>query len=200
MKMAVLCSGSGTNLQAIIDSIKSGYIPAEIAIVVSDNKEAHALTRARQAGIETLTLSRKDFKSREDFDREVVKSLKKKGVGLVVLAGYMRLLSPFFINEYRDRIINIHPALLPSFKGTSAIKDALEHGAKVTGVTVHFVTEQVDCGPIILQKAVTVKEDDTQETLEKKIHRIEHKLYPEAIRLFTDGKLKIAGRKVIVKK
>ncbi len=144
MKIAVLCSGSGTNLQAIIDSVKSGYIPANIALVVSDNKKAYALERAKKSGIETLVLNPKDFKSREDFDKEIIKNLKKKNVELVVLAGFMRLLSRHFIEEYRNRIMNIHPALLPAFKGTRGIKDALECGAKVTGPTVHFVDEELD--------------------------------------------------------
>jgi len=199
MKIAVLCSGGGTNLQAIIDSVKSGYIPAEIAEVVSDKKDAYALVRAGDAGIETFTVSAKDFKSREDFDKEVVKILKKKGVGLVVLAGYMRLLSPYFVREYKDRIMNIHPALLPSFRGTHGIKDAIEHGVKVTGVTVHFVNEKLDDGPIILQKSVDMKEDDSEETLLERIHNEEHRIYPEAIRLFVSGKLTIMGRRVRIK-
>lgn len=199
MKIAVLCSGSGTNLQAIIDSVKSGYIPAEIAIVISDKAKAHALVRAKEAGIETLFLDVKDFKSREDFDKEVIKSLKKKNVELVALAGYMRLLSPYFIREYRNRIINIHPALLPSFKGTHGIKDALRYGAKVTGVTVHFVNEKLDDGPIILQKPVDIKDDDNEETLLGRIHKEEHKAYPEAIRLFAAGRLTIDGRRVRVR-
>ncbi|MCX5678767.1 MAG: phosphoribosylglycinamide formyltransferase [Candidatus Omnitrophica bacterium] len=199
MKIAVLCSGSGTNLQAIIDSVKSGYVPVEIAIVISDKKDARALIRAKEAGIETLLLNVKDFKSREDFDKEIIRHLKKRNVALVVLAGYMRLLSPYFIREYRDRIINIHPALLPSFKGTHAIKDALEHGAKVTGVTVHFVNEKLDDGPIILQKPVDINDDDNEETLLERVHKEEHRLYPEAIRLFAAGRLKTEGRRVRVK-
>src|SRR3989338_7100309 len=149
MNIAVLCSGSGTNLQAIIDSVKRGYIPARIALVASDNKEAYALKRAQDAGIETLVLNPKDFKSREEFDREIIKNLKKRNVELVVLAGFMRLLSDYFIKEYKNRIMNIHPALLPSFKGTRGIKDALEYGVKMTGPTVHFVDEKLDYGPII---------------------------------------------------
>ncbi len=194
MKIAVLCSGNGTNLQAIIDGVKSGEIPAEIALVVSDNKGAFALKRARDAGIETFVLDPKNFKSREDFDKEVLKALKKKDVKLVVLAGFMRLLSPYFIREYKNRILNIHPALLPSFKGTHGVRDAVEYGVKVSGVTVHFVDEKLDHGPIILQKAVEVKEDDTEETLWERIHEEEHKLYPEAIKLFAEGRLKIEGR------
>ena len=199
MKIAVLCSGNGTNLQAIINNVKSGYIPAEIAIVISDKKDAYALVRAEEAGIETLTLDAKEHKSREDFDKEVIKNLKKKEIELVVLAGYMRLLSPYFIREYRNRIINIHPALLPSFKGTCGIKDALEYGVKVAGVTVHFVDEKLDNGPIILQKPVEIKEDDDEEALLERVHKEEHRIYPEAIKLFAEGRLTIEGRSVRIR-
>jgi len=199
MNIAILCSGNGTNLQAIIDGVNSGYIPARIAFILSDEKRAFALERARKAGIETVVLDKKDYKDREDFDREVVKRLKKRDVELVVLAGFMRLLSPYFIKEYRNRIINVHPALLPSFKGAHGIKDALDHGVKVTGVTVHFVDEHLDNGPIILQKTVEIKEDDTEGALLERVHKEEHKIYPEAIKLFVEGKIKIEGRKVKVK-
>jgi len=195
----VLCSGNGTNLQAIIDCVNKGYIPAKIAIVLSDENRAFALERAKKAGIETISLDKKDYKDREDFDREIVKHLKKKNIELVVLAGFMRLLSPYFIREYRNRIINIHPALLPSFKGSRGIKDALEHGVKVTGVTVHFVDEHLDNGPIILQKTVEIKEDDSEETLLERVHKEEHRIYPEAIKLFAEGKIKIEGRKVVIR-
>lgn len=198
MNIAVLCSGSGTNLQAIIDSVKSGYIPADIALVVSDNKDAYALTRAKDAGIETLVLDPKTFKNREEFDKEIVRNLKKKDVKLVVLAGFMRLMSPYFVGEYRNRIMNIHPALLPSFKGTHGVRDALLYGVKVTGPTVHLVDDKLDHGPIILQRAVEVTGDDTEETLLEKVHKEEHKIYPEAIKLFVEGKLQIKGRKVMV--
>jgi phosphoribosylglycinamide formyltransferase, formyltetrahydrofolate-dependent len=197
--IAVLVSGNGTNLQAIIDNINNGYIPAKIAVVLSDEKKAFALERAKKAGIDTVALDKKDFKTREDFDREIVKRLKEKRVELVVLAGFMRLLSPYFINEYRDRIINIHPALLPSFKGAHGVKDAIEHGVKVTGVTVHFVDEHLDSGPIILQKTVEIKEGDTEEALLNRIHKEEHRIYPEAIKLFVEGKIKIEGRKVVIR-
>jgi phosphoribosylglycinamide formyltransferase-1 len=199
VNIAVFCSGSGTNLQAIIDNVASGYIQAKIAVVVSDNPGAFALTRARKAGIDTLALDKKNFASREDFDRAVIKELKAKNVGLVVLAGFMRLLSPYFIGEYRGRIVNIHPALLPSFKGAHGVKDAIEHGAKVTGVTVHFVDEKLDNGPIISQAEVRIKEDDTEESLLARVHKEEHRLYPEAIKLFVEGRLKIEGRKVRIK-
>ncbi len=196
MNIAVLCSGNGTNLQAIIDAVKSGYIPARIALVVSDNKDAFALERARKAGIETLVLDPKEFKTREAFDKEITKNLKRRDVGLVVLAGFMRLMSPRFIDEYRNKIINIHPALLPAFKGTHGIKDALEYGARITGPTVHFVDEKLDHGPIILQRAVEVKDDDTEETLLERVHKEEHKIYPEVIKLFVEGRLKMEGRRV----
>jgi len=199
MNIAVLCSGSGTNLQAIIDNVKSGYIPAKIALVISDNRDAYALERAKKAGIETLVLDKKDFKAREDFDKEVVKNLRARSVELVVLAGFMRLLSTYFIKEYKNRILNIHPALLPSFKGTHGIKDALEYGAKVTGPTVHFVDDKLDNGPIILQKAVEVKGDDTEETLLERVHKEEHRIYSEAVKLFVEGRIRVEGRRVIIK-
>ncbi len=197
--IAVLVSGNGTNLQAIIDNVNSGYIPARIAVVLSDEKKAFALERARKAGIDTVALDKKDFKTREDFDREIVKSLRARRVELVVLAGFMRLLSPYFIKEYKDRIINIHPALLPSFKGAHGVKDAIAHGVKVTGVTVHFVDEDLDNGPIILQKTVEIKEGDTEQALLDRIHKEEHRIYPEAIKLFVEGKIKIEGRKVVIR-
>jgi phosphoribosylglycinamide formyltransferase-1 len=144
-------------------------------------------------------LSARRFKSREDFDKEIVRNLKARNVELVVLAGFMRLLSSYFIRQYRNRIMNIHPALLPSFKGTHGIKDALEYGVKVTGPTVHFVDEDLDHGPIILQKAVEIKEGDTEETLLGRVHAEEHRIYPEAVKLFAEGKLKVEGRKVRVR-
>lgn len=199
MNIAVLCSGSGTNLQAIIDNVKSGNIPARIAFVLSDKQDAFALERAKKAGIETIILNPKDFKTREDFDKEVIKNLKKADVKLVVLAGFMRLLSPYFIKEYKNRIMNIHPALLPSFKGTHGIKDSLDYGVKVTGPTVHFVDDKLDNGPIILQRCVEVKDSDTEETLLERVHKEEHKIYPEAVKLFVEGRLKMEGRKVVRK-
>lgn len=197
MNIAIFCSGNGTNLQAIIDSVKKGHIKARIAFVLSDEEKAFALERAKKAGIKTIILSKKDYKTREDFDKDALKHLKSNDVGLVVLAGYMRLLSRSFIKEYKNRIINVHPSLLPSFKGTHGIKDALDYGAKVTGVTVHFVDEHLDNGPIILQKAVDISEGDTEDTLLERVHKEEHKIYPEAIKLFIEGKIKINGRKVV---
>lgn len=199
MNIAVLVSGSGTNLQAIIDAVKSGYIKAKIALVLSDVKEAHALQWAKKAGVETLFLDPKSFNSKADFDKEVVKKLKERGVELVALAGYMRLLTPYFIKEYKNRIMNIHPALLPSFKGLDGIKDALDYGVKVTGPTVHFVTEKVDSGPIISQAIVEAQDNDTEDSLREKVHKEEHKIYPKAIKDFVEGKLKVHGRKVLHK-
>lgn len=196
MNIAVFCSGNGTNLQAIIDSQKKGFIKAEIKLVVSDVPDCYALTRARNSGIKTLVIERKNFKTKKDFELGILKNLKEKDIGLVVLAGYMRMLSQDFINAYENKILNIHPALLPAFKGTHGIKDAFEYGVKVTGPTVHFVTKDMDAGPIILQSSVKVTEDDTEETLAEAIHSEEHKIYPRAIQLFVEEKLRIEGRKV----
>ncbi|MBU4377077.1 MAG: phosphoribosylglycinamide formyltransferase [Candidatus Omnitrophica bacterium] len=199
MNIAVFVSGNGTNLQAIIDAVKKDYIKAKIALIVSDNKEAYALKRAQKAGIETISLDARDFKSKEDFDKEIINNLKKHDIGLVALAGYMRLLTPYFIKEYRNRILNVHPALLPSFKGKNGVKDALDYGVKVTGPTVHFVTEDIDRGPIVSQVAVSIKDDDTEDSLRKRIHEEEHKIYTKAIKDFVEGKLEMAGRKVLHK-
>lgn len=196
MNIAVFVSGSGTNLQAIIDAVSRGEIKAKIALVVSDNKDAHALERAKKSGIETFILNPKGFVSRQVYDKEIIKELEKRKIDLIVLAGFMRLVSDYFIEKYKNKVLNIHPALLPSFKGTHGIKEASEYGVKKTGVTVHFVDEHLDHGPIILQETVSVEDNDTLKTLEEKIHKVEHELYPKAIQLFVDGKLKIKGRKV----
>lgn len=198
MNIAVFASGNGTNFQAIIDKVKDGYIPARIALLVSDNKDAYAIERAKKAGVEVFLLSPKEFKSREDYDREIVKKLKEKNIGLIVLAGFMRLVSGYFVNEYRNKIMNIHPALLPLFKGTHGVRDALKAGAKKSGATVHFVNEKLDHGPIILQSKVPVKKDDTEKTLHKKIHEQEYIIYPKAVKLFVEGKIKVEGNKVTI--
>ncbi len=194
--IAVFCSGNGTNLQAIIDAVKRGYIKANLALVVCDNPGAYALERAKKANIEIFLLTKDGFKKREDYDKEIIKKLEEKKIDLVVLAGFMRLMSPYFVSKHKNRILNIHPALLPSFKGTHGVKDALDYGVKVTGPTVHFVDEGLDSGPIILQEAVEIKDGDTQETLAGRIHEKEHAIYPKAIKLFVEGKLKIEGRRV----
>jgi len=196
MNIAIFCSGNGTNLQAIINSQKKGHIKAEIKLVVSDAPGCYALIRAKDAGINILVAERTNFKTKKDFEAEILKALKKENIGLIVLAGYMRMLSGDFIASYENKILNIHPALLPSFKGTQGIKDAFEYGVKITGPTVHFVTKDMDSGPVVLQSPVKVTEDDTEETLAEAVHEEEHKIYPRAIQLFVDGKLKIEGRKV----
>ncbi|MCK4518981.1 MAG: phosphoribosylglycinamide formyltransferase [Candidatus Omnitrophica bacterium] len=197
MNIAVFCSGKGTNLQAIINAVKSKKINAGIKLIIADKGNALSLKRAEKVGIKAMFIDPKRFKSKELFDKEAIKYLKKEKVELVVLAGFMRILSPYFIKKYKNRILNVHPALLPSFKGSRAIKDALDNGAKVTGVTVHFVSEEVDSGPIILQEAVKVLNRESYASLEKKIHKVEHRLYPLAIKLFCEGRLKVSGRKVI---
>ena len=200
MNIAVFASGNGSNLQALIDAEeKSELDKGKITLVVSDKPEAFALKRAQKAGISTFILEGTSFKSREEYDKKVHQRLQEEDIGLIVLAGFMRILSDFFVDEYRGRILNIHPALLPSFKGAHGIKDAFESGVKVTGVTVHFVTKELDAGPIILQRSLKVEENDTLDTVEEKIHGIEHKLYPEAVRLFVQGKLEIVGEKVKIK-
>jgi phosphoribosylglycinamide formyltransferase-1 len=189
-KLCVLASGGGTNLQAIIDKLHGGD-GIEVAGVVSDKPEAMALQRAREAGIETAVFPRGDFEDREARDSAIGDWLEQLGVDLVVLAGYMQLLSPSFVARFRNRIINVHPALLPSFPGLDAVGQALEHGVKVTGVTVHFVDEGVDSGPIIIQRPVAVPPDRQWQTLEDAIHATEHELLPEAIGLIAAGRVRI---------
>lgn len=197
MKIAVFVSGNGSNLQALIEAQAKGHLgTGEIVLVLSDSAGAFALKRAERAGIENVVLGKKGGQSREEYDSAVRDLLAKKKIELIVLAGFMRILSSAFVDGYEGKILNIHPALLPSFIGTHGIRDAFDHGVKVTGVTVHFVTSELDAGPIILQECVKIEEDDTEESLEGKIHNVEHRLYPEAVRLFTEGKLKIEGRKV----
>ncbi len=199
INIGVLASGRGTNLQAIIEAIKEGKIEGEIKVVISDNPDAYALKRAKQNNIETEHINFKKFKNREDYDKKIIKTLEEKKIDLVVLAGYMRILGSYFIKMYKNRIINIHPALLPSFPGLHAQRQAVEHGVKVSGCTVHFVDEGVDSGPIILQKAVQVSADDTEESLAEKILKEEHQIYPRAIQLFSQGRLVIKGRKVFIR-
>lgn len=199
MNFAVFCSGQGTNLQAIIDAVRQKRLKARLALVVCDNPKAFAISRARRASIPAAVFDPKDFPSKKEMESAIIRELTAKGIRLIVLAGYMRILSDGFVRRYRNRIINIHPALLPAFKGGQAIKDAIQYGVKVTGPTVHFVTEEVDGGPIILQEACPVKDNDTEKTLLARVHKLEHKLYPEAIGLFARGKLTVRGRKVIVK-
>ena len=199
MKFAVFASGNGGNLQAIIAAVAAKKIRASLDMVVSDRADAYALVRARKAKVPTLCLDPKDFAEREAFDRAVVAHLKEGGIDFIVLAGYMRLFSPYFIRQYPNKIINIHPALLPAFKGAHGIRDAFQYGVKTTGATVHFVVEEMDAGAIILQEAVAVGPRDTESSMSRKIHRVEHKIYPKAIDLFARGKLKLSGRHVTIK-
>ena len=196
MNIAVFASGKGTNFSAIIKAVKSGKINASLSLLVCDNPKAGAIGRAKRASIKVALVKREEFANKKDFENKIIAHLEENKIDLIVLAGFMRLLTPEFVGKYKGRILNIHPALLPSFKGTESIKDAFDYGVKVTGVTVHFVDEEMDHGPIILQKAAPIEEDDTLESLENKIHKLEHRLYPEAIRLFVEGKLKSEGRKV----
>jgi phosphoribosylglycinamide formyltransferase-1 len=199
IKIAVLVSGRGTNLQAIINAINKGRIDGEIKIVISDNPEAYALQRAKKNNIRTQVLHYKKFKSKEEYELEILRHLDDYKINLIVLAGYMRLLSPEFVKKYRYRIINIHPALLPAFPGLHAQRQALEYGVKVSGCTVHFVDEGTDTGPIILQKAVKVKQFDDEESLTKRILKYEHQLLPRAIQLFARDKIEIINNKVYLK-
>ena len=196
MKFAVFASGGGSNLQAIIDAVKSGEIKAECALVFSDRRKALALQKAAAAGIKTLCLVRKDYATPQSYERDIVISLKQEGIDFVVLAGFMKVLSPFFIKTYPNKILNVHPSLLPSFKGARGIKDAFTYGVKVTGVTIHFVDDMMDHGPIITQQAFRVDKKETLKSLEIRIHKVEHQIFPKAIAMFVDGRLKVSGRKV----
>lgn len=196
MNIAIFASGRGTNFSAIARAVKSGRIKADLTLLVCDKPGAPVLAKAKRAGVKIALVKREDFSGREEFEKEIIRHLEVNNIDLIVLAGFMRVLGSELINRYRNKIINIHPALLPAFKGAEGIKDAFEYGAKLAGVTVHFVDEKTDHGPIILQAQVRIEEPDTLESLEAKIHTIEHKLYPQAIRLFLEGKLKIEGRKV----
>lgn len=195
--IAVFASGSGTNLQAIIDNIAAGTLKANLALVVSDKRKAFALERARKAGIKTLFADPKKFETKEDYEKYIIGYLKDENVELIVLAGFMRIVGPALIKKYKNRILNIHPALLPAFKGGCAIKDAFQYGVKVTGVTVHVVDEKVDHGPIILQEPVSVLDSESVKELEERIHRVEHKIYSQAIQKALSGRLVIKGRKAI---
>ncbi len=196
LRLGVLASGTGTNLQAIIDHCRQGTLEAEIVLVVSNNPDAGALQRAQHAGLRTLCIDHRLYDKRGDFDRAVIESLRKAEVDLVVLAGFMRLLSNEFLQAFPHRIMNIHPALLPAFPGLNAQRQALEYGVRVAGCTVHFLDSGVDTGPIILQAVVPVLDDDTEETLARRILAEEHRIYPLAIKLFSEGRLHIEGRRV----
>ncbi len=198
-KIAVLISGSGTNLQSIIDSVESGFLSdLEICAVVSNKEEAYGLTRARSRGIPTEVLRHGDFSGRENFEKKLIAILEGYGTDLVVLAGFMRVFTPLFVHHFKQRIMNIHPALLPSFPGTNAQHQAFDYGVRFSGCTTHFVDEGTDTGPIILQAVVPVLPEDTDQTLAERILKEEHRIYPESIRLWSQDRLRIEGRKVII--
>lgn len=196
--LGVLASGSGTNLKAIMDACASGQINARVAVVISDVKDAFALERARSAGIGSVYIDPKAAKDRSDLNSKIAEELKKHKVELVCMAGYMRLLGREVLDVFPGRVMNIHPSLLPSFKGANAVRDAYRYGVKVTGVTVHFADANFDTGPVILQRAVEILPGEDEEILLDKIHKVEHEIYPEAIGHFADGALRIEGRKVII--
>jgi phosphoribosylglycinamide formyltransferase-1 len=199
VKLGVLVSGNGTNLQAIIDRIESGDLSASVSCVISNKAEAFALERAAKHGIPAVHLGYKGFESRESYDAELVRILREHEVELVILAGFMRILTPVIIDAFQNRIMNIHPALLPAFPGLDAQKQALDYGVKVSGCTVHFVDAGCDTGPIIMQATVQVEEGDTEETLSQRIHKEEHRIYPEAIKLYVEKRLTVAGRVVKIR-
>ena len=198
LPIAVLISGSGTNLQSIIDAIAANRLDAKIEVVLSNRADAFGLVRAKDHGIPNEVLDHKSFPSREAYDQAIVDLLRARGVKLVALAGFMRLLSPVFVAAFSNRIMNIHPALLPSFPGLHVQKKALEHGVRFSGCTVHFVNEECDEGSIIIQAVVRVFPDDTEEQLAERILKQEHRIYPRAIQLYAQGRLHVVGRKVLV--
>lgn len=189
LRLAVLASGRGSNLQALIDAIEKGEIPAQIAVVISDNPGVQALERAEKHNIPTCTVLRQDYATRELFEQSILDIINENKCDLVCLAGFMRILSPYFIANCKVKIINIHPSLLPAFPGLHAQKQALDYGVKFSGCTVHFVDEGMDTGPIILQAVVPVLEDDTEDTLSQRILKEEHRIYPEAVKLIVQGKV-----------
>ncbi|MDI6731500.1 MAG: phosphoribosylglycinamide formyltransferase [Candidatus Margulisbacteria bacterium] len=196
--LGVLVSGRGSNLQAVIDACESGRIPAKVSIVISNNPQAYGLERAKKHKIPTAIIDPNQVKDKNTYELEIVKNLKQHAVQLVCLAGYMRIVGPVLLEHFTGKMINIHPALLPSFPGLHGQKQALDHAVKVSGATVHFVDEGCDTGPIILQAAVPVMDNDTEESLSARILEQEHKLYPQAIKLIAEGKIRVEGRKVRV--
>jgi len=198
-RIAVFLSGRGSNFRAILEAADAGKINASIALVFSNVEAAPGLLFARERGLESLYLNPKLFASREEYDKEAVRQVRKRDVDLVCLAGYMRILTPYFCREFKNRSMNIHPALLPSFPGLHVQQKAIDWGVRYSGATVHFVAEEVDMGPIIIQAAVPVLQDDTEDTLAARILVEEHRIYPEAVRLFFEGRLEVRGRRVFVR-
>jgi phosphoribosylglycinamide formyltransferase 1 len=196
-RLGVLISGRGSNLQSLIDAIADGQLQASIAVVISNKENTHGLERARTAGIEAICLSHRGWSSRDEYDRALVRELQQRRVDLVCLAGFMRVLGPSLIDAFPNRIVNIHPSLLPSFPGVDAQKHALEHGVKVAGVTVHLVTSELDGGPIVLQRTVPVLDGDTVATLSARILAEEHRAYPDAVKILLDEAWTIEGRRFV---
>jgi phosphoribosylglycinamide formyltransferase-1 len=197
-KIAVFLSGRGSNFLAIHDAIQSGRINADIDLVFSNKQDAPGLKIARERGLNTLSLNPKEFASREDYDQKIVEEILARDIDLICLAGYMRILTPLFCETLLNKILNIHPALLPSFPGLHVQQKAIDWGVRYSGATVHFVTPEVDMGPIIIQAVVPVLQDDTEDTLSERILKEEHKIYPEAVRLYFEGKLEVRGRRVLI--
>ncbi len=198
LKVGVLASGRGSNFEALAKAFRSGKIKGEIKVLIVDKRNAGAIERAKKYGINWIFVDAKSFPTREDYDSKIVSILKHLEVDLVCLAGYMRIVSPVFVNAFKNRIMNIHPAILPAFPGLNAQKKAVEYGVKVSGATVHFVDEGVDTGPVIIQAVVPVSPEDTEKTLSEKILKFEHRIYPQAVKWFAEGRIKVNGRKVIV--
>jgi len=198
--VSFLVSGRGSNFQAVAEKIKTGYIKADFGIVISDKAEAKALTIAGDFGMDSYFVNPRDFPGREAHESEMIRLLEKYRTDLVVAAGYMRILTPFFIGKYRNRIINIHPALLPSFPGVHSQQQALDYGVKITGCTTHFIDEGTDTGPIIIQSPISVMDNDSIESLSSRILKEEHRILSESVKLFCEGRLKINGRRVYIEK
>jgi phosphoribosylglycinamide formyltransferase-1 len=196
LNIGVLASGRGSNFQSIIDAVESGYLKAAIKVLITDNPEAYAIERAKKHSIEHIIMAPRQYESRDDYFQCIGQELIARNVDLVVLAGFMRIVGNPLIERFRNRIMNIHPALLPSFPGLHGQRQAFEYGAKISGCTVHFVDEGMDTGPVIIQAAVPVNEDDTEDSLAERILKFEHKIYPQAIRLFSENRLSVVGRKV----
>ena len=196
MKVAVLASGKGSNFQAIAKAVLKNKLKVDLKLLLTDKKNSLAREKAKKLKIKEIFINPENFKSRLSFDHEIVKILRREKIKLIILAGYMRVLTPYFVKSFKNRILNIHPAILPAFKGTDAIARAFKYGCKVTGVTVHLVDERVDHGPIILQETIRITKAMTLARLEKSIHQLEHRLYPLAIKLIVDKKVKLVGRNV----
>ena len=199
VNLGVLVSGSGSNLQSIIDSIERGLLDADINVVISNNPDAYALIRAKKHNIASVIIKHTDFETRENCDQKIIDVLKAYSVELVVMAGFMRILSPLFLNAFPMKILNIHPAILPAFPGINAQKRAAEYGVKFSGCSVHFADEGIDSGPVIIQAVVPAYDDDTEDTLAARILKEEHRIYPQAIQFYAEGRIEIIGRKVRIK-